>query len=352
VPVSCPLSARFALDFGWHWRAQVGGCQWQGSEWTKGHSDNRLATGRWASGHAGSDTRDGVGRQSHRRICVTFDGRSFRRASLDQPRSDDASGGAGGLAEDLAAADARAAAAASKAAGAIGPGLQTARGKMVDALSLVAPEAALHLLRTPEAVRRIEGHESSRFGWLLATMGRGSGAAISDWNRFAEVCQIWLGEFTAASLVRTGSGSALTGIATMAPLLRLGPSSTRLRWAADVLCEGIGEWADASGNEALRPFSSSSMRAVNASVTRLLDQPHAVADESTFSGIDVRLLTWLTAEPMRKGSADFEMHLLSTDPDTHPLVTIGGRLQPVNAGAWYFNRELGIGGFARPRGLT
>jgi hypothetical protein len=136
--------------------------------------------------------------------------------SLDQPRSDDASGGAGGLAEDLAAADARAAAAASKAAGAIGPGLQTARGKMVDALSLVAPEAALHLLRTPEAVRRIEGHESSRFGWLLATMGRGSGAAISDWNRFAEVCQIWLGEFTAASLVRTGSGSALTGIATMA----------------------------------------------------------------------------------------------------------------------------------------
>jgi hypothetical protein len=136
-----------------------------------------------------------------------------------------------------------------------------------------------------------------------------SGAAISDWNRFAEVCQIWLGEFTAASLVRTGSGSALTGIATMAPLLRLGPSSTRLRWAADVLCEGIGEWADASGNEALRPFSSSSMRAVNASVTRLLDQPHAVADESTFSGIDVRLLTWLTAEPMRKGSADFEMPL-------------------------------------------
>jgi hypothetical protein len=51
------------------------------------------------------------------------------------------------------------------------------------------------------------------------------------------------------------------------------------------------------------------MRAVNASVTRLLDQPHAVADESTFSGIDVRLLTWLTAEPMRKGSADFEMPL-------------------------------------------
>jgi hypothetical protein len=35
-------------------------------------------------------------------------------------------------------------------------------------------------------------------------------------------------------------------------------------------------------------------------------------------------------------------HLLSTDPDTHPLVTIGGRLQPVNAGAWYFNRELAV----------
>jgi hypothetical protein len=255
---------------------------------------------------------------------------------------DDASDDASDLAEDLAEADARAAAAASKAADVIASGLQAARAKMVDTLSSVAPEAALHLLRTPEAAVRIEHYESSRFGWLLATMGQGSGAALSDWNRFAEICQLWLGEFTAASLVQTVSGGALTNIETMAPLLRLGPSSTRLRWAADLLCEGIGEWADASGNRALQPFSSSSMEAVNASVTRLLAQPHAVGDESTFSGIDIRLLKWLTADPARKSSADFEKRLLSTDPDTHPLAMIGGKLQPVNAGAWYFNREIAV----------
>ena len=96
--------------------------------------------------------------------------------------------------------------AAFKAAEAIAPGLQTARAKMVDALSSVAPEAVLHLWRTPEEARRIEDSEPNRFGWLLATMGRGSGAALSDWNRFAEVCELWLGEFTAASLVQCVQG--------------------------------------------------------------------------------------------------------------------------------------------------
>jgi hypothetical protein len=261
---------------------------------------------------------------------------------LDQPSPDDASDGARDLVEDLAEADARAAAAASKAADAVAPGLQAARAQMVDALSSVAPGAALHLLRTPEAAVRIEHYESTRFGWLLATMGRGSAAALSDWNHYAEICQLWLGEFTAASHVQTLSGGALTNIEMIAPLLRLGPSSTRLRWAADLLCEGIGEWADASGNKALQPFFSSSMQAVNASVARLLAQPHAVADESTFSGIDARLLKWLTAEPARNEPADFEKRLLSTDPDTQPLAMIGGMLQPVNAGAWYFNREIAV----------
>jgi hypothetical protein len=84
------------------------------------------------------------------------------------------------------------------------------------------------------------------------------------------------------------------------------------------------------------------MRALNASVAGLLAQPHAVADESTFTGIDAQLLAWLTAEPLRDGPADFEKRLLSTEPDTHPLVTIEGRPQAVNAGMWYLNREIAV----------
>jgi hypothetical protein len=106
---------------------------------------------------------------------------------LHQPLREDASGDARGLAERLAEADVQAAAAASKAADAIAPGLQAARAQMVDALFSVAPEAALHLLRTSEAAVRIEHYESTRFGWLLATMGRGSAAALSDWNHYAEI---------------------------------------------------------------------------------------------------------------------------------------------------------------------
>jgi hypothetical protein len=59
-------------------------------------------------------------------------------------------------------------------------------------------------------------------------------------------------------------------------------------------------------------------------------------------GIDARLLKWLTAQPARNELADFEKRLLSTDPDTEPLAMIGGMLQPVNAGAWYFNREIAV----------
>ena len=83
------------------------------------------------------------------------------------------------------------------------------------------------------------------------------------------------------------------------------------------------------------------MRALNASVTWLLAH-HGVADESTFSGVDAQLLSWLTAEPTRNGPADFDQRFLSTKPDTHPLVRIGGTLQVLNAGAWYLNREIGV----------
>ena len=69
---------------------------------------------------------------------------------------------------------------------------------------------------------------------------------------------------------------------------------------------------------------------------------HGVADESTFSGVDAQLLKWLSAEPIGRGPADFEKRLLSTDPDTHPLVTIGGRLQAVNAGAFGLTREIAV----------
>jgi hypothetical protein len=213
---------------------------------------------------------------------------------LSQPLPEDASSGEEGLAESLAAAHARTAETASKAAEAITRGLQTARAKMVDALSSVAPEAALHLLQTPEQARGINDSDPSRFAWLLAATGWGSGAALSDWNRYAEVSELWLSEFTAATLVQSASSGDLTGIETMAPLLRLGPGSTRLRWVSDLLCR----WADNSGNDALRPFSSSSMQGLNASVTWLLDH-HRVADESTFSGIDAQLLSWLTADPLR-----------------------------------------------------
>ena len=141
---------------------------------------------------------------------------------LSQPLPEDVSGGQQGMAESLAAANARAAEAASKSVAAITPGLQAARSKMVDALSSVAPEAVLHLLQTPEQARQINDSDPYRFAWLLATTGRGSDAALSDWNRYAEVCELWLGEFTAASLVQSMS-RGLTGIETMAPLLRLGP---------------------------------------------------------------------------------------------------------------------------------
>jgi hypothetical protein len=260
---------------------------------------------------------------------------------LSQPLPEDASSGEEGLAESLAAAHARTAETASKAAEAITRGLQTARAKMVDALSSVAPEAALHLLQTPEQARGINDSDPNRFAWLLAATGWGSGAALSDWNRYAEVSELWLGEFTAATLVQSASSGDLTGIETMAPLLRLGPGSTRLRWVSDLLCEVLGQWADNSGNDALRPFSSSSMQGLNASVTWLLDH-HGVADESTFSGIDAQLLSWLTADPTPNRPADFERRFLSTDPDVHPLVTIGGTLQALNGGAWYITREIAV----------
>jgi hypothetical protein len=95
---------------------------------------------------------------------------------------------------------------------------------------------------------------------------------------------------------------------------RLLSTSTRLRWASDLLCEGIGKWADASGNQALRPFTSSSMRALNASVARLAAQPNMLADESTFSGGDPLLLRWLTAKPRRNSPADFEKRLFPLIP--------------------------------------
>jgi hypothetical protein len=266
---------------------------------------------------------------------------AFDEDFLSQPSPEDASVGEQDLAESLAAAHTQAVEAASTAAEAITPGLQTARAKMIDALSSVAPEAALHLSQSSEEARQINDSDPNRFAWLLAATGRGSGAALSDWNYYAEVCELWLGEFTASSLVQSVSNGDLTGIEPMAPLLRLGPSSTRLRWISDLLCEAIGEWADNSGNDALRPFSSSSMQGLNASVTWLLDH-HGVADESTFFGIDAQLLSWLTAERTPTGPPDFEKRFLSTDPDTHPLVTIGGTLQALNAGAWYLTREIAV----------
>jgi hypothetical protein len=266
---------------------------------------------------------------------------AFDEDFLSEPSPEEASDGEQGLAESLAAAHARAAEAASKAAEAISPGLQTARAKMVDALSSVSPEAALHLSQSSEEARQINDSDPNRFAWLLAATGRGSGATLSDWNRYAEVCELWLGEFTASCMVQSVLNGDLTGIETMAPLLRLGPSSTRLRWVSDLLCEGIGEWADNSGNEALRPFSSSSMQGLNASVSWLLDH-NGVADESTFSGVDAQLLSWLTAERTPNEPADFEKRFLSTDPDIHPLVTIGGTLQVLNAGAWYLTREVAV----------
>jgi hypothetical protein len=117
----------------------------------------------------------------------------------NQPLPEDASGDIQGLADSLAEADARAAEAASKAADAIAPGLQTARAKMVEALSSIAPEAVLHLWQTPEQAAQFDDSDPSRFAWLLATPGRGFGAALSDWNRYAEVSELWLGEFMAAS---------------------------------------------------------------------------------------------------------------------------------------------------------
>jgi hypothetical protein len=237
--------------------------------------------------------------------------------------------------------------AAAEAAAVIAAGLDTARSHMVEALSSVAPEAALHVLGSPKEPRLIDPSlvqpsGVSRFAWLLATTGQGSGTALSDWNHYAESCQLWLAEVDAAKMVRSLNDSVLTGIANWAEMARVLPTSTRLRWASDLLCAGIGEWADASGNQALRPFSSSSMRALNASVARLFAQSNMLADESTFSGIDARLLTWMTAKPARNGPADFERRLFSTDPDTQPLVTLGGALQPLNGRALGFEREIAV----------
>jgi hypothetical protein len=146
--------------------------------------------------------------------------------------------------------DRRRDAVASEASDAIAPGLDSAGRQMVEALSSVAAEAAMHVLRTPKRLGRSPSAPIASHGYLprrdrgpalpCRTGGRRrrpKGSIARGIRPLAESCQIWLGEFLADNYVRSMNDSALTGIAKSDGLSRVVPTSTRLRLAADLLDE-------------------------------------------------------------------------------------------------------------------
>lgn len=217
-------------------------------------------------------------------------------------------------------------------------GRATARQGLIAALECTAP-AAIFVPATRADAVRIDPGRTTRFMWLLAVAGRGDGAGIEAWNRYANACAHWLAEFVLYSVIEEINRTPLTNIESTARRARVMETTTRLRWISDAMCTALGEWAD-THPDAAPTFGTDPMEAVNRSVAMLLGPQRGIADETTFQDIPAPLLALLTAP--RSTPQRCEDLLLGTDPQTMPLVEINGQLQAVNAADWYLGREVAI----------
>lgn len=213
-----------------------------------------------------------------------------------------------------------------------------ARRELIVALERTAPTAIFVPTKSADAVRLDPGR-TTRFMWLLAVAGQGDQAGLDAWNRYAKACARWLSEFVLYSVVEEIIRTPLTNIESTARRARVMETTTRLRWISDAMCTALGEWAD-THPAATTTFGPSVMAAVNRSVEMLLGPQRGIADATTFQGIPAPLLGRLTAP--RSMPQRCEELLLSTDPQTMPLVEVDGHLQAVNAADWYLGREVAI----------
>jgi len=227
-------------------------------------------------------------------------------------------------------------------------GLDKARLQLAEALDQTAPSAALIPLHSRTCVH-VPHAVTSRFAWLLATSGCGTRGDEAAWNRYAQACATWLGEYVAHHVLSSMDENSLSGIGLNSAITRLLPGSTEARWISDRVCASLGRWVDLHEPAGAADFGSRSLTAVNASAAALLSQKHGLASRDTFEGIGAGLMSAIAAHHRAGESSGFEHRLLSTEPEFAPLVLIDGHLQAVNTAAWYAGREIAVFAAVRER---
>lgn len=215
-------------------------------------------------------------------------------------------------------------------------GLRDAECRVVEALRVTAPSAALVPFRG-ESTSSDNAGDTDRFAWLLAVLGRGDDDSVEAWERYIDAARSWLAEYLLYLMVSSSGSKAFSSIDTTVAISRLMPRNTKFRWISDLACEAIGSWADTQPEVIQSAFGSSSMTRLNDAVAQAI-RDGSILDPGLYDGIHPTLIQTMTAPPARD-VAGFADLLLSEVPDVKPFVHVGGTALPIYAPAWFLDRE-------------